>query len=44
MNLIEHNYDVDVFNRESDRYQTIQRLNFKRTIEMNGIQAEYKRK
>lgn len=41
LNLIEQNYDVDVFNHESDRYQQAQKINFQRVLETNGFQVQH---
>lgn len=41
LNLIEQNYDVDVFNHESDRYQQAQKVNFQRVLETNGFQVQH---
>ncbi len=39
LQLIEHNYDADVFNHESDKYQQMQKLNFKKVLETNAYQV-----
>ncbi len=40
---IEQNYDADVFNHESDRYQQKQKINFKIMLMTNNFQAENKK-
>lgn len=39
LQLIEHNYDADVFNHESDKYHQMQKLNFKKVLETNAYQV-----
>lgn len=40
LHLIEQNYDADVFNHESDRYQQAQKLKFMKVLETNAFQVE----